>query len=232
MDSFNKYFEAFIMLVRQLQKDLPVPSDFGQSSVWYKFQEATPILCLHPPNARGLPLITLHDVFRCFQHKMSRSVPMMTKTVAVQIAASKLCSKMGEAFKNEAECGGAFDECVNGVLEKGVVEHKLQPHPASHWGTVDWCILEANIPIALCEDKVEFGLRKPDAYMQIAHCYDLLVDVLANNSAKDPNASNFLGHGAPCFLIYLIGTQCRSLILASADSILPRAHVVRMWWVL
>ena len=38
--------------------------------------------------------------------------------------------------------------------------------------------------------------------------------------------------GAPCFFIHPIGTQCRSLIFASADSILPRAHVVHMWWVL
>ena len=232
MDLFNQYFDKFTMLVRQLQNDLPAPSDFGQSSFWCKFQEATPILCLRPPNARGLPLITLHDVFRSFQLEMSRPVPMTTETVAIQIAASKLCSKMGEAFENEAERGEAFDECVNGLLEKGVAEHKLQPHPASHWGTVDRCILEASIPIALREDKVEFGPGKSDAYMQIARCYDLLVDVLANNSAKDPNASNFLGHGAPCFLICLIGTQCCSLISASADLILPRAHVVCMWWVL
>ena len=220
------------MLVRQLQNDLPAPSDFGQLSVWPEAQEATPILCLRPPNARGLPLTTLHDVFRCFQHETSRPVPTTDETVAVQIAAWNLCSKMGEAFEDEAERGEAFDVCVNGVLEKGKVEHKLQPHPASHWGTIDRCILEANIPIALREDKVEFAEGGSDAYMQIARCYDLVVRVLTNNSGIDPNADHFLSHGAPCFLICLIGTQCRSLILASADSILPRAHVVCMWWVL
>jgi len=90
---------------------------------------------------------------------------MTTETVAVQIAASKLCLRMGEAFKNEAGRGEAFDECVNGVLDKGEAECKFQPYPTSHYGTIKRCIQEANIPIALREDKLEFGLGGPDGYM-------------------------------------------------------------------
>ena len=89
-----------------------------------------------------------------------------------------------------------------------------------------------NIPIALCEDKLEFGHGGSDPYMQIARCYNLVVGVLTDHSTKNINASNFLTHRAPCFLICLIGTWCPSLILASVDLILPRAHVVCMWWVL
>ena len=110
---------------------------------------------------------------------------MTTETVAVQIAASKLCLGMGEAFKNEAERGEAFDECVDGVLEKGEVECKFQPYPTSHYGKIDRCIREANIPIALCEDKLEFGLGGPGAYMQLARCYDLVVEVLTTLSVKE-----------------------------------------------
>jgi len=232
MDEFNERFEQFIMLVRQLQNDLPPPSDFAQPSVWPEAQEGAPILCLRPSDARGLPLTTLHHVFRRFQFEISRSLAMMTETVAVQIAASVLCSRMGEAFEDERSRGKAFDECVSGVLEKGEADCELKPYPSGHYGKIDRCIQEANIPIALREDKLEFGHGGSDAYMKIARCYSLLVGVLTSCSAKDSNVSNFLTHGAPCFLICLIGIQCRSLIRASVDLILPRAHVGRMWWVL
>ena len=41
-------------------------------------------------------------------------------------------------------------------------------------GKIGQCIREANIPILLREDKLEFELGGPDAYMQLARCYDWL----------------------------------------------------------
>jgi len=143
------------MLVRQLQNDLPAPSDFARPSVWPEAQEGAPILCLHPPNARGLPLITLHDVFLCFQQEMSGPPPKTPETVAVQIAASELCSGMGEAFEDERSHSKAFDECVSGVLEKGEADCELKPYLSGHYGKIDRCIREANIPIALREDNLD-----------------------------------------------------------------------------
>ena len=199
MDSFNTRFEKFITLVRQLQNDLPAPSDFARHEVWPEAQKGAPILCLRPSDARGLPLTTLHHVFLRFQREISSSLPT-TETVAVQIAASELCSRMGEPFEDEASRSKAFDECVSGVLEKGEADCEL------NYGKIDRCIREANIPIALREDKLEYGHGGSDAYMKIARCYSLLVGVLTSCSGKDSNASNFLTHGAPCFLICLIGT--------------------------
>ena len=98
-------------------------------------------------------------------------------------------------------------------------------------GKIGQCIREANIPILLREDKLEFGLGGPDAYMQLARCYDLVVGVLTNSIEIDSNANNYLTHGAPCFLICLMGIQCCLLVLTSVDVILPRTHVVRMWWI-
>ena len=98
-------------------------------------------------------------------------------------------------------------------------------------GKIDQCIREANIPILLREDKLEFGLGGPDAYMQLARCYDLAVGVLTSSIEIDSNANNYLTHGAPCFLICLMGIQCCLLILTSVDVILPRTHVVCMWWI-
>ena len=138
MDEFNQLFDNFSMLIRQLLNDLPALSKFAQPSVWPKVQKTTPILCLRPPNARGLPLTTLHHVFCRFQYESSRPLPMTTETVAVQIAASKLCLRMGEAFKNVAERGEAF---VDGILEKGEAECKFQPYPTSHYDKIDRCII-------------------------------------------------------------------------------------------
>jgi len=115
------------------------------------------------------------------------------------------------------------------VLEKGEAERQLKPTPFDHYGKIDRCIQEADILIALREDKLELGHGGSDAYMKISRCYNLLIRVLTALSAKNSNASNFLTHGAPCFLICPIGTQCCSLILAFIDLILPRADVDRMW---
>jgi len=232
MDPLNKHFEEFIILVRQLQNDLLAPSDFAQPSVWPEAQKGAPILCLRPSDARGLPLTMLHHVFHYFQYKMSRPLAMIAETVAVQIAASELCSRMGEAFKDERSRGKAFDECVSGILEKGETDYKLKPYLSGHYGKIDQCIQEAHVPIALREDKLEFGQGGSDACMKITHCYHLLVGVLTSCSVKDINASNFLTHRAPCFLICLIGIQYCSLILASVDLILLRTDIGRMWWVL
>ena len=157
MDFFNARFEKFIMLVRQLQNDLPAPSDFGRHEVWPEAQEGAPIR-LRPPNARGLPLTTLHDVFLRLQREISSPLPT-TETVAVQIAVSELCSRMGEPFEDEASRSKAFDECVSGALEKGEVERQLKPTPFGHYGKIDQCIQEVDIPIALREDKLELGME-------------------------------------------------------------------------
>ena len=158
MDSLNELFERFTMLARQLQNDLPAPSDFGRHEVWPEAQKGAPILCLRPPNARGLPLTTLHDVFLRLQREISSPLPT-TETVAVQIAVSELCSRMGEPFEDEASRSKAFDECVSGALEKGEVERQLKPTPFGHYGKIDQCIQEVDIPIALREDKLELGME-------------------------------------------------------------------------
>jgi len=54
---------------------------------------------------------------------------------------------------------------------------------------IDRCIQEDNVPIALREDKLEFGPGGSDPYMQIARCYDLLVEVLTTRSAKGQQLS-------------------------------------------
>jgi len=68
---------------------------------------------------------------------------MTAETVAVQIAASELCSRMEEAFEDEISRGKAF---VDGILEKGKADCELIPYLSGHYGKI-----EANVLIALRE---------------------------------------------------------------------------------
>jgi len=96
---------------------------------------------------------------------------------------------MGGAFEDEGSRGKAFDECVSGVLEKGETDCELKAHLLNHYGKIDRCIQEADVLIVLCEDKLEFGHGGSDPYMQIARCYDLLVEFLTTRSAKGQQLS-------------------------------------------
>ena len=130
----------------------------------------------------------LNEHFEQFTRLVRQPLPM-TETVAVQIAAWELCSRMGGAFEDEGSRGKAFDECVSGILEKGETDCELKAHLLNHYGKIDRCIQEADVPIALREDKLEFGHGGSDPYMQIAHCYDFLVKVLTTRSAKGQQLS-------------------------------------------
>ena len=73
---------------------------------------------------------------------------------------------------------------------EGKTDCELKAHLLNHYGKIDRCIQEADVLIALRKDKLEFGQGGSDPYMQIARCYDLVVEVLTDHSTKDINASN------------------------------------------
>jgi len=170
-------------------------------------------------------------VFLQFQLEALRPLSMTTDTVAAKVAAKDLCYTMGDSFETEEERGIAFDHCVSGVLEKGKAGYWLSSDSVIHGGKADRCIQEAKIPIALRQHELEFGSGGADAYIQIARTYHLLTIVLTDRAKTDINARSFLAHGAPCFLICLVGTQYFPLIFASGN-FFARTHLVRKWWVL
>jgi len=156
--------------------------------------------------------------------------PMPAEVLAAHIAASRLCHDMGDSFKNERKRSKVFDSCVVGLFEKWDKEHVLQPEKSRCFGKADRVILEDNVVIAIRESKWEAGHEGSDVYMQISWDYDLLVRVLVEST--ETAAINFLSHGAPCFLICVLGTYCCILIIALIFLSLPRTHVIRMWWIL
>jgi len=54
---------------------------------------------------------------------------------------------MGEAFEDETSHGKVFNECVSGVPKKWETDCELKPYPLSHYGKIDQCIQEADVPI-------------------------------------------------------------------------------------
>jgi len=154
---------------------------------------------------------------------------MPAEVLAAHIAASYLCHNMGDSFKNKHKYSVAFDSCVVGLFEKWDKEHVLQPEKSHCFGKADRVILEDNIVITICEGKWEARHGGSNVYMQIAWDYDL-VRVLIEST--ETAAINFLSHGAPCFLICVLGTYCCILIIALIVLPLPRTHVIHMWWIL
>jgi len=237
MDFFNQQYALFTELVSQLY-DLPSPSEFSSL-------ENTTVGVL----SKNLSFAFVQDqlgVYHCARYMMSFAnsnartllLPDLTMTVepmpaevsAAHIAASRLCHDMGDSFKNERKRSKVFDSCVVGLFEKWDKEHVLQPEKSRCFGKADRVILEDNVVIAIRESKWEVGHEGSDVYMQISRDYDLLVRVLVEST--ETAAINFLSHGAPCFLICVLGTYCCILIIALIFLSLPRTHVIRMWWIL
>jgi len=95
-------------------------------------------------SAAGLPLCTLHDVFRRFQCETSMLLPndVATAEAAVAwIAASRLCLKIADEFQKEDKRGEAFDSCVIDLLREMEKQHILRPKSATHHSRIDLCML-------------------------------------------------------------------------------------------
>jgi len=66
MTALNQQFVSFAKVVEQLLYNLLPPSVFGKPEVWSSVQVYSPILCLRPGSARGLPMCT-HATWRLSQ---------------------------------------------------------------------------------------------------------------------------------------------------------------------
>ena len=95
----------------------PAPSFFAQPSSWPHIQEGhTDLLILRPTKRTGLPLTTLHDVFRKFLIYLDSDMDDPTTATLAMRAASSLCATMGDCFESEIERSRTFDLCVKGLF--------------------------------------------------------------------------------------------------------------------
>ena len=214
MEGWNEAISDFSILFNTLADSLPSPSEFGRPGIWPAAQKGHPILCLRPSEAKGLPLSTLHNVFRQFlcdtSHRLAESMTT-DEAVAARVAAAKLRYLMGDSFENKNERSKALGYCVSGIFPTSTVETQYILTKDSNYNQVDRAILEGGIAVALREDKLEPDSGDSDVYMQIARDYDLFVKILLEKAdvsvetAEAKKAQNFIDHGAPCFLICVLG---------------------------
>ena len=208
---------------------LPLPSDYAKNWSQYQTGAEARILCLRPPEARGLPLCTLHDVFRRFLLAAREPLPQASDTTIAAIrAAALLCSSMGQSFSTKGNDSNSvklsqdtkenartieFDDCTGGILDRFDKTYTLNTSRNVHTGIVDGALLEKDVLIAIREIKAEPGAAG-DAYMQVARGYDLALRVLQDRIG----AKAFLKQGAPMFLLCVVGARSlRNSVYIGAD---------------
>ncbi|KAF8150245.1 hypothetical protein B0H34DRAFT_679126 [Crassisporium funariophilum] len=218
LNKANRAIEAvFGSLEAQLEADWqkrmhPPPSAMAQKDCWMERQQKyDDLLCMRPTERSGLPIVTLHPAFRNYRQRLRSKTLVPPDSVALQVAGA-LCEVMGGYFQHEKARGEKFDQCVEPLLpswRRTVVTSKSEQTRAEPDRTLDshgghrrlfW--------LSVREDNVELG-EAGDAYMQNSRNYHLYVKSLQ----EDPHSEsvNFLKHGAPMFLLALIGpTLCVS----------------------
>ncbi|KZT03562.1 uncharacterized protein LAESUDRAFT_337341 [Laetiporus sulphureus 93-53] len=198
--SYNIRYAEFSDLYKKALDALSSPSEFAKPSVWPNEQRRkSRLLCLRPAGAKGLPLCTLHDIFRRFVLAIKEPFPELS--VPAICAAASLCDQMGEPYQSEKDRLSALDDCISELFEK---EYQLKPRSEALGGLVDRVMLwQGCLPICLREDKLESGSGNCDVYMQIARDYDLAIKKLRDK--PDESVLRFLQLGAPMFLVCMLG---------------------------
>jgi len=221
--ALNTQYETFSKLQKTRLSYFPLPSEFAKDWSQHQNDVSARVLCLRPPEARGLPLCTLHDAFRRFLLAVQGPLPQASDTTTAAVrSAAMLCASMGESFTmgdedsdNEVQQSSdqslkengrslEFDDCTRGILNGFISQYSLSSSSDIdiHGGVVAGALLEKDTFIALREIKAEPGAAG-DAYMQVARGYDLAVQVLQDK--KDAVSEAFLKQGAPMFLLCVVG---------------------------
>jgi hypothetical protein len=181
------------------------PSEFAKPSEWPKCQADSPILCLRPPAAIGLPLYTLYDGFRNFMLNISSTNFETTRNA--RLAAAVLCERMGESFISEADRSGAITKALKPLFPDWTHQQKLEPYAGQTFGLIDRVILlNDDFMSILGEDKWECGSTASDGYMHIARDFDLYVHHVRSRVSSKYNLA-YLAAGAPAFLMVIQGMQ-------------------------
>lgn len=167
----------------------------------------------------------LQDVFSLFDETIRTPDAM-----AARISASKLCYEMGDSFTSEDSRSKSFDDCISGLLPLSINQHTLKPQSDLRYGIVDRAILAEGVVIAIREDKIEPGSGESDVYMQIVRDYDLSVKMLREKDTKV--AKRFLAHGAPTFLICVLGSPRFFVTKIATNNYFQRTHFICMRWIL
>ena len=221
--------KSWTLLKSSLASVLPSPHEFAIKKVWKEVQaHQSEILCRRPTERTGLPLSTLHDVFRQFQRDVTMPFHPSPDSMPAAHAAKLLVLRMCDAFNNEGSRSSAFNECLRLLFtsDRWISQYWVSPEFEVSRSVIDAAYLFGGemIPFILREDKDEVG-SSGDPSMQLARGYHMFVKTLRDR--KVPWALNTLDHGAPTFLISVLGESNLQFISWLKTY---RGYVAHFWW--
>ncbi|KAJ2930697.1 hypothetical protein H1R20_g6391, partial [Candolleomyces eurysporus] len=173
----------------------PSPSDFAMKEVWPEHQKRSPILCLRPSTAIGLPLCVLWDGFRTFI--VNTSDPNTIPSPAGRQAGASLCETMGDSFESEDERSSVIGASLEPVVPNWRSQYRVEPYAGIVLGQIDRVL-----PLCIVrEDNWESTTTQSDIYMKTSRSYEILVQELRSKGT----CPGYLAAGAPAFLMCFLG---------------------------
>ncbi|KAF9481174.1 hypothetical protein BDN70DRAFT_558325 [Pholiota conissans] len=207
-DTFKDFLKAY-----EPYQWRPSPSSYAKE--WAEPQESFGgLLCKRSNKRTGLPLITLHDIFKQFQERSAQPLPDYAND-ALRVAFT-LCSEMGDSFANKKERSARFNDCVSDLFCGWDPQTTVQSKSEYASGEVDFTLKghrgkDAICNLAIREDKLELG-DDGDPYLQASRDYQLLIHSYEDKKNNFLHTFNFLAIGAPMFIIC---DQCLRLLALS-----------------
>jgi hypothetical protein len=202
--TMSTFMKQVMELAQAKASLLPAPSEFAKASVWPEYQNAEdPLLCGRPAKATGLPLSTLHDVFRQFYVDLrSRN----SVTIKARQLAGFLCRTMPSPFSRDGSPNpdqgrsDEFDKWASPFLGHFLREQTF------NWrgriGKAEGTLFVRDILIALREMRAEPG-DSGDVWFQLSCIYDIAATSLDDKSGEC--VEFFRKEGTPMFLIGVVG---------------------------
>ncbi|KAJ8503374.1 hypothetical protein ONZ45_g10915 [Pleurotus djamor] len=193
----NALYMQFGEAYKKQKTALLPPSEYAQASNWPSQQRRNRrLLCGRPTRQRGIPLCTLHDVFRQFIIDMDTPLPSNTMATRATRSAHALCSFMGDSFEDDEQCSEEFDGCIGNVFGNWRRGHSISLESESCSAVLGRTLMFMDESILLFrEDKKDIGTGD-EVYIQVARDYDMY-------------CKSFTGYhkdiGAPAFLLCVTG---------------------------
>lgn len=184
------------------------PSQYADSTIWTTEQEKhSDILCLRPPERKGVPIPTLHEAFLRFQQEAGMPFQESLETNNAARAADALSCLMGNSYKDDTDRTRDFNECFSPIYNSYSwyilpYVYNTSEECGGRIGSASFPDHPPSVVNILRQDKVEPGFDG-DAYMQVARGYHMYVKDIGRTSSPERKAA--LDRGAPMFLLCVQG---------------------------
>jgi hypothetical protein len=200
----NDFMKEVTELARAKALLRPPPSEFARASVWPEYQYSEDrFLCGRPIEAMGLPLSTLHNVFRQFYVDLCGhdSVTIGARQLAGFLSRTMPSSFSRDGYRNPVQArSNEFDQWASQFL--GYFKRGQTFNSRGRIGKADGTLFVRDIPIALRSVGAEPG-DSGDIWFKLSCIYDIAATSLDDKSGE--KMEFFRDQGTPMFLIGVVG---------------------------